>query len=193
MPSIDIQGDYRQLRTQGYPAALALHVARHQARLHARIGALGLEWDEEHYRPVARWRQEGFDLVARRQVDENGWWIHGDEIGTFSNDWAPGAVRHRGERGEYPWFIPADPERRHALYERARAYGRTWWYETLEVQAWRAGVVLGEASLSGIESDSDEIYFTEAALELADEAIAEARATLKRLCQVHEDGCHANG
>ena len=187
---IDIQGDYRQLRTQGYPAALALRIARNQARLHAWIAELGLEWDKENYQPVARWRQDGFNIIARRLVDEDGWWVHGDEFGEFTDQWAPGAVRHRGERGEYRWFVPADPEQRHSLYERARTYGRTWWYETLEVQAWRAGVLLGEASLSGIESDSDEDYFTETALELADEAIAEGRAALKRLCQVHDGGCH---
>ncbi len=178
-----VQVEYRQLRTQGYPAALALRIARNQARLRARIAELGIEWNDENYRPVARWRQDSFDLVARRLADEDGWWIHGDCIGTFTSQWAPGAVRHRGERGEYPWFIPADPANRHALYERARTYGRTWWYETIQVQAWRAGILLGEASLFGIESDSDEDYFTETALELAREAIAEACEALARLCQ----------
>ena len=182
---IDVQGEYRQLRTRGYPAALALRIARDQARLRHRIAELGFEWDEENHRPVARWRQDGFDLVARRLVDDDGWWIHGDCLGHFTNQWAPGAVRHRGQRGEFPWFIPADPENRHVLYERARTYGRTWWYETIQVQVWRAGILLGGASLSGIESDSDEDYFTETALELADEAIAEAREALHRLCHGH--------
>ena len=61
-----------------------------------------------------------------------------------------------------------------------------WFFCGIIVKARRHGVTLGSASLWGIDAnfpDSDNSYLTETAVELASEAIAEAKATILKLCQ----------
>ncbi|HSH30920.1 MAG TPA: hypothetical protein VK971_13520 [Thiohalobacter sp.] len=181
---------YRQLRRQHHtaPARVALHWARHSLALHNRIAATGFAWQRDHhYRDFAHWSESGFDLHARIVEDNDGWWSLGiEDYGKFSPSWKPGAVRHwRGGARDCEWFIPANPEYAKQDYNRACDYGHGWWYVGIEVIARRAGIELGNASLWGIESDSGEEYFTETAFELADEAIAEARNAMQRLCGSH--------
>jgi hypothetical protein len=178
---------YRHFRDRLHcPAHLALRWGREQERLACWIATVGFRWHMDRSGNLfARWSQDGFELQAVVATDPEDWWPLGIETyGEFSMRWAPGAVRHSDGRGhEYAWFIPADPDRARQAYTRACDYGSGWEYVHFIVTAWRAGVELASASLSGIESDAGEDYFTEVACELASEAVAEAVATMGRLCQ----------
>ncbi len=123
-------------------------------------------------------------MRATVHADPDGWWTYGDLLGRFTSRWEPGAIRHvYGDRRSHTWFIPADPiGNGHALYARARTYGDAWWYVVLTVTAERAGVPVAESSLHGIESDTDRDHVLELVLDLADEAIGQARETLSALC-----------
>jgi hypothetical protein len=172
------------------PAAQSLRQVRAQAHLAARVAATGFAWQENRRgHPCALWHEDDFDLCARFVDDTDGWWSCGVEtFDKFIARWELGAIRHRKvARQECEWFLPAHPEYGHEDYRRACAYGRTWWYVGVVVEASRAGIVLGEKSLWGIdyEPDGEDGYLTETAFELAEEAIVEARQKLKELC-----GCH---
>lgn len=181
-----IELEYRRLR-RGYtlPARWAWDWCRRKERLKARKAELGFAWQTE---PGASrravWYQEGFELIASIVADPDGGSLHGiDALGRFSDRWEAGAISHHWGNGRgFRWFIPAEAKTRHAAYRRACDFGEGWCHVAVEVQARRHGVVLAETSLGGIESDTEEDYFTEMVLELADEAIAQARSTLRRLC-----------
>jgi len=183
-------GPYRSLRRKGYPAKCALDYARRNIETERTMASLGFEWRHPDHgcgQLTARWSQEGFQLAARIVEDEDGWWSEGQDVyGRFSDRWAPGAVPHRGGRRKYRWFIPADPARRHACYQAAVSYGRTWWYVGITVEAWRCGVKLADGSVWGIEYDLNdtgrEQDLAAEALEIARTVIEEARFTLDRLC-----------
>lgn len=174
---------YRELRSHPYiTARAALLAARHAIALRHRIDALGLDWDNDSM----AWSDQGFDLRARIVNDADGWSLHGDYLGEFTDRWVPGAIRHSDGRGTvFEWFVPANPEYGRQDYVRACDFGHGWAYVGVEVTASRSGVRLGSASLWGIESDSGDEYFTEQALELAEEAISEAHDNLIRLCRNH--------
>lgn len=181
---------YRELRRLGIPSQHALAYAKRRAELESTCAATGFEWRENRQGGLsARWRQEGFELIAVVVNDEDGWWTSGaDCIGRFTGRWEPGAIRHRqGERNAHKWFIPANLGDPKEEYRRACAYGHYWRYVGVKVSAFRAGVALGEASLFGIEPDCrpDRQHLTETAFELASQAIGEANDTLRTLC-----GCH---
>jgi hypothetical protein len=116
--------------------------------------------------------------------DPDGGFTQGiDTLGRFADRWEPGAVRHFfGGRASYPWFLPVDPDDRHAAYRRACDYGDGWAYVGLVVRAGRSGVTLSEAALWGLESDAGEDVLSETALELAEEALVHAHLTLRTLC-----------
>lgn len=174
---------FRALRAHPYiTARQALAAARHTCALRRRIEALNLAWDDDSM----VWSDQGFDLRARILNDDDGWSLHGDYLGEFTDQWAPGAIRHSDSRGAvFKWFVPANPEYGRQDYARACDFGNGWSFVGIEVTAYRSGVQLGSASLWGIESDSGDEYFTEQALELAEEAISEARDNLIRLCRNH--------
>ena len=181
---------YRQLRSQGLPARHALACSRERLALASRCEAAGFEWRENrHGLLYAAWQASGFDLRAALVNDDDGWWTQGVEcVGRFSCSWKPGAIRHRqGDRNACEWFVPANLSDPKAEYRRACAYGHDWWYVGLVVKASRAGVVLGDADLYGIEFEcgGGQEYLTAMAFELADQAIREANQTLQTLC-----GCH---
>lgn len=180
---------YRVLR-QTYSFMTAAHAwacAQAEIDLVRRVQATGFEWQTDaRYNEFATWEEAGFTLTARKELDELGWELVGrDFLGTFQELWAPHAIHHSDDPRILTWFVPAEPDYRHENYRRARSYGDDWHYVDVVVTASREGVVLGEARLCGIESDSDESHFTTVAFEQADEAIAFAHTALKNLC-----GCH---
>ncbi len=168
------------------PAHLALRWVREQERLERWTTTVGFHWQaDRHGNQMARWSQDGFELRATLVTDPDGWWPIGTETyGEFSMHWTPGAIRHSDGHGrECEWFIPVDPDHAQMSYRRACDYGNGWGYLHLAVNAHRAGIGLGSASLYGIESDSGEDYFTMVARDLAAEAVTEAVAALDRLCR----------
>lgn len=78
--------------------------------------------------------------------------------------------------------MPANREYGRQDYDRACAYGDDWLFVNVTVTAFRCGVQLGSAVQQGIESDAGEDCFTEAAFNLSEEALTEARAAVSRLC-----------
>jgi hypothetical protein len=171
-------------------AAHALQNVRAEAKFRAHIAELGFVWQQDkHYNPFASWKEAGFDLQARIVSDDDGWWASGvSTLGKFIDRWEPGAIRHyKAGRHEHPWFMPVNSDYGHKDYRRACAYGRDWWYVGVEVSASRAGIVLGEVSLWGIdyEPGGDTDPLTEMALDKAQEAIRQAARKLTELC-----GCH---
>jgi hypothetical protein len=177
---------YLLLRLDGrVPVSGALAWVRQAVQLHRRLGELRFAWGRnlagERY---AAWEQDEFELTATIVGDPDGWHSVGlDALGEFTDRWRPGAVRHpRGDHRTYRWFIPVDPKIRHSTYRRACEYGYDWSYVAVVVRARRHGVLLGEARLGGIESDADEDFFSATALDLAHEAIARARFTVRELC-----------
>ncbi|MBN2700939.1 MAG: hypothetical protein JXR29_05765 [Methylothermaceae bacterium] len=181
---------YKQMRGRGLPSAVAFRIAKCDLETQRRVAELGFKWEEtKDGSERAVWDQTGFRLHASILIDDDGWWTRGvEDIGRFDDRWEPGAVRHGNSPRECRWFHPVDPFNRHWCYRRAVSYGRDWWYVGLIVQASRHGVKLAEKPVCGYEYDLEEpasdreIFFTEEALALADEALAEARAKLKALC-----------
>lgn len=74
---------------------------------------------------------------------------------------------------EYKYFI--------ADCKRLEKYGDTWWMKGCIVKAYLQGIELGNASLWGIESDSDEGYFKETEEDLTAQAIDEAKKNLEKI------------
>lgn len=66
---------------------------------------------------------------------------------------------------------------------RLESLGESWSYLGVVVKVYRAGVKLAESAVWGMESDGDEAYFKEAEDDQTEEALAEARATLDKLCK----------
>lgn len=74
---------------------------------------------------------------------------------------------------EYQYFI--------ADCKQLEKYGDTWWMKGCIVKAYLQGIELGNASLWGIESDSDEGYFKETEEDLTAQAIDEAKKNLEKI------------
>jgi hypothetical protein len=165
-----------------------------------------LDWRGEE----ARLAVQGFEVVVRKEVDEDGdtsW------LGHFTDTWEPGAIdlthRHTSYRPhEYKYYVSCnhpnvekearDLNQKCGLgkgeaYETARRYrfedlqrledyaNGEWCFYGVVVTVYREGIELGSDALWGIESDSEE-YFDEAAGDLIPRAVQEAKATLKKLC-----------
>lgn len=155
---------------------------------------------------------DGFRIVATLSPDYDD--IPGD--GYFTNTWSPGALyvlTREGKTGRYRWFVPAVPASDHYEWlhghggmargpahdeanrlvrdemERARGDQCEYW---VKVTAYREGIELGSASLSGIDLgdiydyrggwDLARVYVADVLRELVPEAIAEAQGALARLC-----------
>ena len=184
---MDIKQNYNEIRHKhpNVPACVAYRCAKQKQKIENWTRTTGFKWREDHYGDsAAHWSQEGFELSAKIEVDDDGWWLHGeDDYGRFISSWEPGAIHHwPRERRACKWFLPANPETGRQDYKRACRFGTDWWYVGIVVTARRTGIKLGEASLWGIESDSEEDYFTETVIDLAGEVIAEAKQALRRLC-----------
>lgn len=149
----------------------------------------------------AKVKQDGYTCFIRVHIDTDA---DTSYLGEFSDTPEDGAIRHSEDSREYAYFNPANVEQwtsdnrfdktyrslglaRHdlrlfILKHDAEADYRlmlnleSYW---ISVKCQRAGVVLGEASLSGIDVDSRDYqgtrkYINETAWELVQEAIAEA-------------------
>jgi len=189
---MNIQAEtYRTFRRDlTVPALHALRSVRSQAALAARMEAVGFRWREgRHFNLFAEWEDQGFTLRATVVIDEDGWWDRGVfTVGQFAAQWQRGAIKHRhGGPNSCPWFLPANPEYDHEDYRRACAYGKDWWYVQVNVEAFRSGVKLAEATLCGIDYDpcGDDNRLAEEAIDLAEQAVGEAQDKLRQLC-----GCH---
>lgn len=92
-------------------------------------------------------------------------------------------------RNEYEFYVscnyphPKPEEYQYFLYdfERLESYGDEWWSKGCIVTAFLNGIELGNASLWGIESDSDEGYFKETEEDLTAQAIDEAKKNLEKI------------
>ena len=127
--------------------------------------------------------KDGLTYTVRRVVDEDPDLSH---LGTFSDAYQDGAIEHGNERlNVYRYFIPENPEYGQQDYERMLAFDHGKWCMvgiTVDISIktktnWAVPPVVGRASVWGVESDSEESYFTE----LENEMIREAEADLKNL------------
>jgi hypothetical protein len=154
---------------------------------------LGLAWQTVDGRPsAAEWLAEGVRYRATIRECPEGWEEMGQHVyGTFGADAVPGALRVRDQRARQQfggWFTPVDPARGQSLLHRASAFGRTWRYLALTVEAFRGGHRIGREGMAGLESDAPTWTFTDLALECA----AHASAALDRQLDLQRLG-HAGG
>lgn len=84
---------------------------------------------------------------------------------------------------EYRYIHPGcgDPEYLAQDVKRLESYPDQWCMVGVRARAYRKGVLLGESSCYGIESDSTEEFFKSQEDELAREAVAEAKVKLAEL------------
>lgn len=172
---------YREIRakyTWGVPAKTAIQWARAQV-----FPKVVLTWENER----ASFEHKGFKVTARITPDE-----HSDlsYLGEYTSKYQKGAIVRfapDSRSREHRFFIPSNPEYGRIDYKRMEAYTQGHWCMVgVVVKVYRAGIELGSASVWGIESDSEERYFTDTAVELAEEAVEEARKAVKALCQCME-------
>ena len=188
---------YKAMRAKGVSARSAFACGQRQSQQSQK--QLGLNGVGD----VATWEQDGFSLRAEVQADDDADFSF---LGEFTRNWAPGAIHHDYlDSMTFDWFVPTSTEDEHFRglrqmkygrraahelarsyvrqdYKRLREYGVYWWSVGIVVTVSRAGIELGDASVWGIESDSDEGYLTEMALDLVGDALEQARAALERLC-----------
>lgn len=162
----EIHEKYHQLRAKGVPALYAWRIAN-APRVES------LEWTNGN----ARWNVDGYQVVAsilNNQEDADLSYLDVQERDYFDElrQLKIGMVEAR------------DLARQYAAnnHQRVTDFGSQWWMVGVHVTATRCGVVLGSASLWGIESDSDTDFFTETARDLAVEAVDMAESTRTRLC-----------
>ena len=187
--------NYKAMRVKGMPAQRAFDYG--QQALQAK--GTSLDWSSD----VATWEQDGFELRATVKNDD---YPDLSYLGEFTDKWQAGARHHEHlNRQTFEWFVPMVSEEEHyqALrdmkYGRGRArelarssvqcdfrrlinYGNDWVTVGIVLTVFRSGIELGDAAVWGIESDCDEGYLTEMALDLAGDALEQARAALERLC-----------
>ena len=182
--------EYAKWRAKGIPASLAYRWAQTPA-------PPALDWDVHGER--ATLEREGFTIDVRVTPDD---WTDLSWLGEFTDD-PEGAVRNPAyERDHYKYFRPAYSvaERRRDLSALGYAKGPAEQTAREQVQddarkavglveyvvivtAGREGVELGSASLGGCDvSSSRDVEQTVEEHGLIEEAIAEARATLGKLC-----------
>ena len=161
-----------------------------------------MEWKQNNKGEFcAEFEKDVFTLVCRFVVDEMPDYSY---LGTFTNEPGESTIKHSRNTGEYRYFNPAIPECAQEDYKRMLQVLNGEWYQGGIIvsavkrlpnlkynggigskggyEKIRGDVTLAECALWGIESDSGEDYFTSTALELAQEAIEEAKQTLKDLC-----------
>lgn len=159
-----------------------------------------LEWvyDERRDRHVAETTVDGFNVRFTRVDDK-----HPDLsfLGQFHHSYRPGAVdwqafiglpEHKHENRWLQWYTSTNYNAEHpkndderadivADIKRLHAYGESWGMTDLIVIVAKAGVELSCNILGGIESDAPAEFVLERCWELADEAVAEAKAALPKL------------
>lgn len=201
---------YRKVRQEHpiLPASQALLWARSEVRVQASPVA---EWATGNWPrylgegEAVRWSADGCDFAAWHEQDEGPDLSY---LGTWERRWTMRGDRKPSEHAEQ-WFSPQQSEpvirqddngcwthtgmsrgvlgamiRAQVMADQRRleAYDNGDWCSVgVIVTCARAGVVLGRASLWGIESDAG-TYFAEVVDELAREARDEADAILAKLC-----------
>lgn len=137
-----------------------------------------------HYMPACdEVTAEGFTLRTKCEEDTDGdtsW------LGEFSNTKADKfSIEHEpGNHKTFNYFNAANVEsNEEALqnYKRAAGYGERWGYYGLKVEAYKGDILLGSASLWGVDSDSNDSYLLWSFNELANEALEDAKVNLKNL------------
>ncbi len=147
----------------------------------------------------AEWERDGLRFVATIRDDDDydtSW------LGEFTDTYRDGAIEHVSvEPHAYKWFVPARSHaeqvrglvamkysRRAAKglatryvradYERARTYGDRWQGVGIVVEAFHGDseTPCTDASMWGIESDSEKRYFRSCAADLADECAGRAKS-----------------
>ncbi len=103
---------------------------------------------------------EGFTLKLEECPDDDADLSY---LGEFSN--SPSGefvIEHEpGNHRTFNWFNPANAETKEQAqenYKRAASCGESWYTIGIKVVVYKAGVRLGDASLWGVESDSDDSY-----------------------------------
>ena len=167
---------YKQDRKQGIPAKQAFEHAKYVA------DAPNLEWDNSNHVPTYNAVIDGFDIVVTLEPDS---WPDLSWIGEFSNTPEDGAIDHEhGNSRTVDYFNSANIEYAKENYDRMMAYQNGHWHMMVIVaSAYKSGVELGREALSSVESDSEQAYIDYTALELADEAITEAKGVICALCE----------
>lgn len=94
---------------------------------------------------------------------------HVDPDLSYLGEWSDDGDESRGDiphepfdRRTFDWFIPADVERGKESYDRMAGYNVDWTMICITAEVLMEGIVVGVASISGVESD----YGDEALLEL---------------------------
>lgn len=169
------------------------------------------KWKRETYK-VAEWHDEVFRFVARFVADDASDFSILECLGEWTDEgqFPETLPRRNPGRNEHNRFKPAysirerchdyrvagmargpafDRAVREARADLARAedFGEGWCSAGVVVEAYLLKDetyehVLGDSSVWGIESDADESYLTETALQQASEAVAEARREMEAEC-----------
>jgi hypothetical protein len=198
---------YRSLRAQHPTAGASTLITWARSTLKRKP----LDWhNDRHGMPRCEWEADGFKLVAIVGNDEYGTvdWLgefHDREVSGAQRVHAPGLAQ--SDRHGCVWYRPACTYAEHyrglrslnfsrdesdrlargyikSDVDRLRSYANgDLSLVCVGVTASRAGVDLGFAALHGIDVDSPtEPYITEVALEIAADALHEAKAKLAELC-----------
>lgn len=139
-----------------------------------------LDYDVQTGKTLSSVEHEGFTITAKVVDDDDA---DLSFYGEFSNTPKEGAIEHElGTHHTFNYFNPADKEYAQEAYKRMCSYGESWTMYGAKVIVSKKGVKLAEASLRGIESDSDDAYFLEVFNDLASEALTEAKSKLNELC-----------
>lgn len=195
MLSATMLAEYGRLRAKRYPANVALRVVRHNEK------TKGIEWEFDRSFTV-----DGFDVTVTIQPEEDPDISHRGEFSDDPTGHSEGyALRnYQAGRGDYKWFRLTNPVPdvakaliQHHRYGRREAYDEAWRqakedlravldYEQVYVvvTASRNGVTLGRESLGGIETDGDydEVKAIVVGDGMIENAVDDARETLRKLC-----------
>lgn len=188
---------YARARAQGYTAATAYRIATATDPLPE------LEWKD--YDSRASFERDGFTFSVRVEPDDNAdlsW------VGEFTNSWETGAIKNPNYYAgqTYEWFVAtytyeervgdlrasgrsrgvADAEARQAIQKDA-AMAVDYQEYVIALSVKRAGVELTTEYLGGVgfgdSYDDNRRYVAEVIAEMLDEAIENARTTLRELCK----------
>lgn len=187
---------YKRYRTKGYPAHVALSLAKADFAIS--------DWDWQNDETATR-EVDGFTLTLSVLPDEYpdiSW------LGYFTNDWEEGAiVSDRFDSRLCKWFVPQVTVREHfeglkRYYSRSESWrlaneyarrdmetAREYYIYVIVIKAEREGIELGSSSIDGYDFDDERSAHVQAeqAVEdygLVEEAISEAQETLAKLRKV---------
>lgn len=155
--------------------------------------------------PVCEWDDGPFHVTVTVVPDEDT--QPEPNEGRITATWEPEAIPMLPLDGQPRYYVPTVPWResaaywrklgyaRHAAYTAARTmvlramvrrqtYGDTWWYEGILAVVTVDGLVVGQDSIWGIESDAPDDYVDMWVNDVAAVALDQARATVTKLARV---------